>query len=84
MKIAKFLVYDNTGKQFCARLIDVRIPDSYDAARVVREAKKRLPVGMVIADPVPDAITVYNDDCNPVFAEWRPAAIQTDLFAETA
>lgn len=84
MKIAEFLVYDNTGKQFCARGISVRIPDSYDPARIIREAKKRLPAGMEIADPVADAIHIYNDDCNPVFAEWRSTGIQADLFAEAA
>jgi hypothetical protein len=84
MKVADFLVYDNTGKQFCARMIAVRIPDSYDAARTIREAKKRLPAGMEIADPVAEAINIYGDDCNPVFDEWRPTGIQADLFAEAA
>lgn len=84
MNLAEFLVYDNTGKQFCARMISVRVPDSYDATWIIREAKKRLPVGMEIADPVAEAISIYNDDCDPVFAEWRPSRIQTDLFAEVA
>lgn len=84
MKIAEFLVYDNTGKQFCARMIAVRIPDSYDSPRIIRDSKKHLPAGMEMADPDPDGITIYSDDCEPVFAEWRSAGIQSDLFAEAA
>ena len=82
-RIVSPLVYD-TSRQLCARNIDVIVPASWNDARIVAEARRRLPATMVMVDPdMP--IDGYELDSDPVFADWRGVAPgQADLFAEAA
>lgn len=74
---AGMLVYD-ASNGFCARRIDVLVPDTWDQSRILKESRKRLPRKMTLVEPVPESIMIYPADGDAYFSDWRDP--QASLF----
>ena len=69
MKIASLLIYD-ARRSLCARIIDVIIPDAWDACRVLAESTMRLPPGTQLVTDDPERVQFFDMDDEPVFGNW--------------